>query len=65
MTVAVGTNRCGKSMRFDGSSPANALTPVMLPLGLLRLETSPTAIGSSPGSGQVRLAHWKGGYSEI
>lgn len=33
-------------MRFDGSSPANALTPVMLPLGLLGFETRPTAIGS-------------------
>src|SRR6516225_8205086 len=48
MTVAAGTSSVNTSSCFCPNSTASAVTPVMLPPGRLRLETSPAAIGSPP-----------------
>ena len=46
--VAVGTNSCSSSSRFGPTSTFNAVTPVRLPPGRLRLATRPTWTGSTP-----------------
>src|SRR6516165_4613979 len=46
MTSAAGTSSVSTSSCFCPNSTASEVTPVMLPPGRLRLETSPAAIGS-------------------
>ena len=46
--TACGTIWWSRSSRFASNSLANRLTPVRLPLGRLRLSTSPRRTGSSP-----------------
>ena len=48
ITSAAGTSSRSSSSRFGSSSPSNAVTPVRLPLGRLRLVTIPSLIGSPP-----------------
>jgi len=46
MTVALGTNSCSNSSRFDPTSTPKTVTPVRLPPGRLRLAIRPSWTGS-------------------
>jgi len=46
MTFAVGIKSCSSPTRFDTNSELSWVTPVMLPVGRLRLLTRPSVIGS-------------------
>src|SRR5262249_24617602 len=48
MTVTEGSSWCSSSNRFGATSMFKLVTPVRLPLGWLRLATSPTLTGSAP-----------------